>query len=222
MTKITAEHLQKFEFYSIFLNNIFVFLGVWLLDWSLFASLFLVWLELLAATVVLNYLVLVIPVKYGRPGIQYLDEYRRPAFRIILLSIYTLVFHYWALIFLIELSNVGSWDTSQGILITLAQLPIELWKESLLLLAVLFLATYLLPTFLLERQGIIPTYRKLPMSTQVMVHHTQFVMQYVWFVGWWALSYFAQLKNPIVLVGIIMLLKCIYEGILFFVIKNKK
>lgn len=220
MTRITPEHLQKFEFYSIFLNNIFVFLGVWLLDWSLFASLFLVWLELLAAIVVLNYLVLVIPIKYGRPGTRYLEEYRRPAFRIILLSIYTLVFHYWALIFLIELGHVESWDTSQGILMTLAQLPAELWKESLLLLAVLFLATYLLPTFLLERQGVVPAYRKLPMSTRVMVHHTQFFMQYIWFICWWALSYFAELQNPVVLVGIVMLLKCIYEGVLFFAIKE--
>lgn len=129
MTKITPDFLQKFEFYSIFLNNLFVFLGVWLLDWSLFASVFLVWLELLAAMLVLNYLVVVVPVRYGRPGVRYLEEYRRPAFKVILLSIYTLVFHYMALIFLIELGDVGSWDTSQGILMTLVQMPVELWRE---------------------------------------------------------------------------------------------
>lgn len=221
MTKITPDFLQKFEFYSIFLNNLFVFLGVWLLDWSLFASVFLVWLELLAAMLVLNYLVVVVPVRYGRPGVRYLEEYRRPAFKVILLSIYTLVFHYMALIFLIELGDVGSWDTSQGILMTLVQMPVELWREGLLLLSVLFLLTYLLPTFLLEKQGIVPSYRRLPMSTRVMVHKSQFIMQYVWFVLLWGLSFFAGWKNPVLLIGVVMLVKSVYEGLLFFVIKGK-
>ena len=221
MTKITPEFLQKFEFYSIFLNNLFVFIGVWLLEWSLFASLFLVWLELLAAMVVLNYLVLRIPIKYGRPGVYHLQEYRRPAFKMLLLSLYTLVGHYFALVFLIELGKVTSWDTTQGVLMTLAQLPAELWKESLLFLAVLFLLTYLLPPFLLERQGVIPSYRRLPMSTRVMVHQSQFIMQYVWLLCWWALSHLAGWEHPLLLVGVVMVLKSVYEGVLFFVIKRK-
>lgn len=221
MNRITPDFLQKFEFYSIFLNNLFVFLGVWLLDWSLFASIFLVWLELLAAMLVINYLVIVIPIRHGRPGTHHLAEYRRPALKVILLSLYTLVFHYLALVFLIELGNVSSWDTSQGILMTLSQMPIELWREELLFLAALFLLTYLLPTFLLERQGMVPSYRKLPMSTRVMIHYSQFVMQYVWFIGWWVLSYFVGWKSPVLLIGVIMVLKSIYEGLLFFVIKRK-
>lgn len=221
MTRITPDFLQKFEFYSIFLNNLFVFLGVWLLDWSLFASIFLVWLELLAAMLVLNYLVIVIPIRHGRPGTRHLAEYRRPALKVILLSIYTLVFHYLALVFLIELGNVSSWDTSQGILMTLSQMPVELWREGLLFLAALFLLTYLLPTFLLERQGMVPSYRKLPMSTRVMIHYSQFVMQYLWFIGWWVLSCFVGWKSPVLLIGVIMVLKSIYEGLLFFVIKQK-
>ncbi len=220
MTKITPNFLQKFEFYSIFLNNLFVFVGVWLLGWSLFASLFLVWLELLAAMLVLNYLVLVVPIRHGRPGQRHLEEYRQPAFKVILLSIYTLAFHYLALIFLIELGEVSSWDTSQGILMTLVQLPRTL-RESLLLLAILFLLTYLLPPFILERQGIVPSYRRLPMSTRVMIHRSQFVVQYLWFIVLWVLSRFAGWENPVLLVGVVMVLKSLYEGVLFFVIKNK-
>lgn len=220
MTRITPEFLQKFEFYGIFLNNLFVFIGVWLLDWSLFASIFLVWLELLAAMLVLNYLVLVVPVRFGRPGQRHLEEYRRPAFKVILLSMYTLVFHYFVLIFLIQLGQVDSWDTSQGILMTLVQLPVELWREGLLFLAVLFLLIYLMPAFILERQGIVPSYRRLPMSTKVMVHKSQFVMQYVWFLLLWALSYFAGWEHPVLLVGVMMLAKSVYEGWLFFRIRE--
>jgi hypothetical protein len=222
MVKITPDFLQKFEFFSIFLNNLFVFLGVWLLGWSLFDSMFLVWLELLAAMLVVNYLVLVVPIRYGRPGTRYLEEYRKPAFRVILLSIYTLLLHYLALVFLIELGGVSSWDTSQGILMTLVQLPVELWRAGLLLLAALFLVTYLLPPFLLERRGVIPSYRRLPMSTRVMIHRSQFVVQYLWFVLLWVFSRFAGWENPLLLIGAVMLLKSVYEGVLFFIIKRKE
>lgn len=220
MTTITPESLQKFEFFSIFLNNLLLFLGIAVLGWNLFDTLFLVWLELLSAILVLNYLKLVVPVKYGRPGTVHLKEYRQPASRVIALSVYTLVMHYLALVFLIELGGVDNWDTSQGVLMTLVQLPVQLWEQDLLLLSILFLLVYLAPLLLLERRGIMPTLKTLPMSARVMIHRTQFVMQYVWFLLLWALSRYVGWTNPVLLVGIVLLCKSVYEAWVFFSVKR--
>ena len=154
MNKITPESIQKFEFYSIFINNLFLLIGVSVLSWTLFETLFLVWLELISALVVLIYLKIIIPLKYGRPGYHHLPEYRTPALQVIGLIFYTLVLHYFALVFIIRLGQVESWDTSLGVWHTLAQMPSQLWDSSLLLLTFLFLVAYLLPPFMLERRGI--------------------------------------------------------------------
>lgn len=220
MTKITPEFLQKFEFYSIFLNNLILLLGVAALGWDLFDTLFLVWLELLAALLVLNYLKLVVPIRYGRPGTVHLDEYRQPALRVIAVSIYALLMHYFVLLFLIQLGNIGSWDTSQGVLMTLVQLPVQLWQKDLLLLSILFMVVYLAPLLLLEKQGIVPKKENLPMSARVMIHRTQFVAQYIWFALLWVLYRYAEIREPVLLVGIILVLKSAYEGWVFFRVKR--
>lgn len=216
MTKVTPEFRLKFEFFSIFLNNVVLFLGLWLFGWSLFATLFLVWLELIAAVVLLNYLKLVIPIKYGRPGMVHLEEYRRPALKVLGLSLYTVVLHTVALLFLISIDLTNHWDTSQGIVMTLVQLPGQLWAQDLLLLSLLFLVVYLAPAFLLEKQGIIPQEHSLPMSARIMTRPSQFIMHYVWFGLLYVMHCVLGWEHPILLVGILMLCKSVYEALLFF------
>lgn len=219
MNKITPEFIQKFEFYSIFINNIFLLIGVSLLGWTLFEVLFLVWLELISALVVLIYLKIIIPLKYGRPGYHHLPEYRVPALKVLGLSIYTLVLHYFALVFIIRLGQVDSWDTSLGLFHTLAQMPWQLWHSSLLLLTLVFLLAYLFPPFILERRGIRPSIETMPLQTRVMIHPSQFVAHYVWFTMLWAVHYFFHLSNPILLMGLLMVVKSGYEAFLFYRVK---
>lgn len=216
MIKVTPDFLQKFEFFSIFLNNFVLFLGVALFGWSLFDTLFLVWLELMAALIVLFYIKVVVPIKYGRPGTVHLNEYRFPALNVVGLMVYTFVLHYFVLLFLIDIGNVETWDTTQGVFRTLAQLPPQLWELDLLFLSVLFLLVYLAPLLLLERQGIIPKEATLPMSAKVMVHRSQFVFQYIWFALLYGLHHFLHWDNPLLLVGTMMLCKSLYEGWVFF------
>ncbi len=219
MNKITPESIQKFEFYSIFINNIFLLIGVSLLGWTLFETLFLVWLELISALVVLVYLKIIIPLKYGRPGYHHLPEYRTPALKTVGLCIYTLVLHYIALVFIIRLGQVDSWDTSLGIFHTLAQMPWQLWNSSLLLLTLVFLVAYLLPTFILERRGIRPSIETMPLQTKIMIHPSQFIAHYLWFILLWAVHHFLNLSNPILLMALLMVVKSGYEVILFYRIK---
>lgn len=219
MNKITPESIQKFEFYSIFINNLFLLIGVSLLGWTLFETLFLVWLELIAALVVLVYLKIIIPLKYGRPGYQHLPEYRSPALKILGLSLWTLVLHYFALVFIIRLGVVDSWDTSLGVFHTLAQMPWQLWNSSLLFLTLLFLLAYLVPPFILERRGIRPSIETMPLQTKIMIHPSQFIAHYAWFIMLWAVHYFLNISNPILLMALLMLVKSGYEAILFYRVK---
>lgn len=220
MNKITPELAQKFEFYAIFLNNIFLLLGVLIFGWTLFETLFLFWLELIAALVVLNYVVLVVPIKYGRPNLYRLPEYQGPALKTILISCYTLILHYFALVFIIDLGQVGSWDTSQGVWHTLAQLPWQLWQGSLLLLTILFLVAYLLPPLLLERQGFRPSLDRLPMQTKVMIHPSQFITHYLWFLCLWGAHQYFSIESPALLMTILMVLKSAHEAYIFHKIKQ--
>ncbi|MFT5645713.1 MAG: hypothetical protein ACI976_000387 [Aureispira sp.] len=219
MNKITPEFIQKFEFYSIFMNNFFLLIGVSFLGWTLFAALFLVWLELIAALVVLVYLKIIIPLKYGRPGYQHLPEYRTPALKVLGLSLWTLVLHYFALVFIIRLGLVDSWDTSLGVFHTLAQMPWQLWNSSLLFLTLIFLLAYLVPPFILERRGIRPSIETMPLQTKIMIHPSQFVAHYAWFIMLWAVHYFLNISNPILLMALLMLVKSGYEAVLFYRIK---
>ena len=220
MNKITPELVQKFEFYSIFLNNIFLLLGISLFGWTLFETLFLFWLEPISAIVVLFYLMIIVPLKYGRPGYQHLPEYRIPALKTLGLVLYTLLLHYIALVFIIHLCQVDGWDTTRGVFYTLAQMPEQLWKGSLLLLSIVFLLAYLMPPLLLERRGIRPSPEVMPMQTKIMVHPSQFVVNYLWFGLLWLANSYAGIENPILLVAILVVLKSVYEGVLFFRIRN--
>ncbi|MBL4650551.1 MAG: hypothetical protein JKY03_12540 [Aureispira sp.] len=219
MNKITPESIQKFEFYSIFINNFFLLIGVSLLGWTLFETLFLVWLELIAALVVLVYLKIIIPLKYGRPGYQHLPEYRSPALKVLGLSLWTLILHYFALVFIIRLGLVDSWDTSLGVFHTLAQMPWQLWNSSLLFLTLIFLLAYLIPPFILERRGIRPSIETMPLQTKIMIHPSQFIAHYAWFIMLWAVHYFLNISNPILLMTLLMLVKSGYEAILFYRVK---
>lgn len=219
MNKITPESIQKFEFYSIFINNLFLLIGVSLLGWTLFETLFLVWLELISALVVLVYLKIIIPLKYGRPGYRHLPEYRIPALKVIGLCIYALFLHYFALVFIIRLGQVDSWDTSLGVFHTLAQMPWQLWNSSLLLLTFVFLLAYLLPPFMLERRGIKPSVETMPLQTKIMIHPSQFIVHYVWFIMLWGVHYWLDLKNPILLMTLLMVVKSGYEAMLFYRVK---
>jgi hypothetical protein len=219
MNKITPESIQKFEFYSIFINNLFLLIGVSLLGWTLFETLFLVWLELIAALVVLVYLKIIIPLKYGRPGYQHLPEYRTPALKVLGLSLWTLTLHYFALVFIIRLGVVDSWDTSLGVFHTLAQMPWQLWNSSLLFLTLIFLLAYLVPPFILERRGIRPSIETMPLQTKIMIHPSQFIAHYVWFIMLWAVHYFLNINNPILLMALLMLVKSGFEVFLFYRVK---
>jgi len=219
MNKITPESIQKFEFHSIFINNLFLLIGVSLLGWTLFETLFLVWLELIAALVVLVYLKIIIPLKYGRPGYQHLPEYRSPALKVLGLSLWTLILHYFALVFIIRLGQVDSWDTSLGVFHTLAQMPWQLWNSSLLFLTLIFLLAYLIPPFILERRGIRPSIETMPLQTKIMIHPSQFIAHYAWFIMLWAVHYFLNISNPILLMTLLMLVKSGYEAILFYRVK---
>lgn len=219
MNKITPEFIQKFEFYSIFMNNFFLLIGVSFLGWTLFATLFLVWLELIAALIVLVYLKVIIPLKYGRPGYQHLPEYRSPALKVLGLSLWTLILHYFALVFIIRLGLVDSWDTSLGVFHTLAQMPWQLWNSSLLFLTLIFLLAYLVPPFILERRGIRPSIETMPLQTKIMIHPSQFVAHYLWFIMLWAVHCFLNISNPILLMTLLMLVKSGFEAFLFYRVK---
>ncbi|MCH2021079.1 MAG: hypothetical protein MK207_01260 [Saprospiraceae bacterium] len=221
MNKITPELIQKFEFYSIFLNNILLLLGVSLFGWTLFETLFLYWLEPLAALLVINYLILIVPLKNGRPGLLHLAEYRIPSLKTIGLNIYTIIMHYIALVFIINLCKVDGWNTSEGFFYTLAQMPAQLWNGSLLLLTIVFLLAYLMPPILLERRGIKPSLETMPMQTKIMIHPSQFIINYLWFGILWVVHNFNLSSNPIVLIAILMVLKSVYEAFLFFRIQKE-
>jgi len=218
MAKITPQHLQKVEFYSIFLNNIFLFLGISLFGWTLFETLFLFWLEPISALLLLLYLRLIVPIKYGHPGIQYKKPYQQGAAKAMGLAVYTLVMSVVSLLFVIHLCDIEGWDTSQGILHTLSQLPWQLWQGNLLLLSILFLLIYLLPPILLEMRGIQPDEDHLPLQTKIMIHPYQFIANYLWFATLWACNAYLT-PNPLVLVLILAVLKSVFEGWLFFRIK---
>lgn len=220
MNKITPNRMQKFEFYGIFLNNIFLLLGVSLFGWTLFDTLFLFWLEAISAIILLIYLYLFVPLKYGRPGTVHLSEFRIPAIKTIVLSIWVLLLHPVVLVELINYCKIETWDTTKGILSTLAQMPRELWRGDLLLLTIIFLLVYLLPPLLLERQGVKPSIEVMPLQTRVMVHSSQFILCYIWFGVLWAVQYYGGIHHSIALVAILVALKSISEAYLFVIIKR--
>ncbi|MCP4437780.1 MAG: hypothetical protein GY810_02460 [Aureispira sp.] len=216
---VTPSQMQRVELISIFINNILLLLGITVFGWTLFETLFLYWLEPLSAVTVLIYLNVVTPLRYGRPGTHLTPEFQKPAWTTVGTLIYVLVLHYIALLYMIDLCKVETWDTSQGIFHTLAQMPGELYSSGLLWLTLLFLVAYLLPPMLLERRGVKPSYETMPLQSKIMIHPVQFVTNYA-FLG---LVYFASFytTNAIILVLILVILKSIVELILFYRIKNQ-
>lgn len=215
MSETTQNSIQKFEFYAIFINNLFLLLGVSLFGWTLFDTLFLYWLEPISALVVLVYFVLILPIKYGRPGTMHLREYQIPALKVLALSIYTLVMHYIALVFIIRLCEIGDWVMGQGVLHTLVQLPGQLWTKDLFLLSFIFLLAFLLPPLLLERQGIKPSLETLPMQSKILIHPSQFITNYLWFGVLWVAHNYGGITSPVLLITILVVLKSVYEAYLF-------
>jgi len=130
-----------------------------------------------------------------------------------------LVLHYFALVFIIRLGLVDSWDTSLGVFHTLAQMPWQLWNSSLLFLTIIFLLAYLVPPFILERKGIRPSIETMPLQTKIMIHPSQFVAHYLWFGMLWAVHYFLNLSNPILLMALLMVVKSSFEVFLFYRVK---
>lgn len=210
--------MQRVELISIFINNIFLLLGILFFGWTLFETLFLYWLEPLSAVTILIYLYVITPLRYGRPGIHLSPEYQKPAWASLGTLVYVLVFHYIALVYMIDLCKLETWDTSQGILHTLSQLPSELYQSGLLWLTLLFLIIYLLPPMLLERRGVKPSYENMPLQSKIMIHPVQFVSNYAFLAMiYWANAF---VESPVLLVLILLVLKSIVEVILFFRIKN--
>jgi hypothetical protein len=215
MNNLSANKIKKIEFYSIFLNNIFLLLGILFFGWTLFETLFLYWLELLAAIILLFYIQIVCPLKYGRPGQIHLTAYRKTAAKTLFLTFYTLMMHYQVLLYLIDVGTMSGWDTSHGFIHTLVQLPLQLWEGNLLVLTVLFLLVYLLPSLLNEKKGLRPTLDNLPMQSKIMTHKSQFVVSYILFAILWCMSEYFAVKEAIVLISVLLILKSVYEIVLF-------
>ena len=215
MNNLSANKIKKIEFYSIFANNIFLLLGILCFGWTLFETLFLYWLELIAAIIVLIYVQVICPLKYGRPGQIHLPEYRKTAGIILCASFYVLAMHYIVLLYLIDLGALENWDCTQGVWYTLIQLPGQLWNGNLLLLTLLFLMVYLLPTIMNERRGIRPSMENQPIQSKIMTHKSQFVVSYLLFGGLWLMTELFNINQPMVLIATLMILKSAYEAILF-------
>ena len=115
---------------------------------------------------------------------------------------------------LLDIAQVKSWDTSQGILHTLGQLPVQLWKGDLLLLTILFLLVFLLPPLLLERQGVRPDEERLPMQTRLLIYPAQFIANFAW-LGIIYFCYQNGWTNEILLVAILGIFKSIFETIIY-------
>lgn len=215
MNNLSANKIKQIEFYSIFLNNIFLLLGILFFGWTLFETLFLYWLELLAAVILLFYVQIVCPLKYGRPGQIHLPAYRRTAAITLFITLYTLLMHYQVLLYLIEIGSMSSWDTSNGFVHTLVQLPLQLWEGNLLVLTLLFLLVYLLPSLLNEKKGIRPTIDNLPVQSKIMTHKSQFVVSYLLFGVLWCMSNYFYIDHAVLLVAVLIILKSVYEVALF-------
>ncbi len=215
MNNLSVNKIKKIEFYSIFLNNIFLLLGILVFGWTLFETLFLYWLELLAAIILLFYVQIVCPLKYGRPGQIHLTAYRKTAAKTLFLTLYTLIMHYQVLLYLIDVGSMNHWDTSHGFVHTLVQLPLQLWEGNLLVLTVLFLLVYLLPSLLNEKKGIRPTLDNLPMQSRIMMHKSQFIVSYLLFAVLWCMSSYFDINQAVFLIAVLLILKSIYEVVLF-------
>ncbi len=221
MTAPTSAQLEKIEFYSIFLNNIFLVLGISIFGWTLFDTLFLYWLEPIAAALLLLYIKIVVPLKYGHPGVRHTKEFKQKGLLACLYFIWVLIASYFALKFIIWQSGIPDWTVDNGIFSLLGQLPHQLWKHDLLFLSILFLAVYLLPALLLEKRGIIPLEDKLPMQAQIMLHRLQFFSNFAWYLILWVCAQYVS-TNPVFLITVLALFKSVTEGLLFSRIKSKE
>lgn len=215
MNNLNQDLVRKIEFYSIFINNVFFLLGILFFGWSLFDTLFLFWLELPAALLLLAYVNLVVPIKYGYPGSHLKPAYQSVLKRFIGLSLYTIIGLICSLWALMHIGATEVLPIKEGLGVALLALPAYLWKADMAFLTLLFLGMYLLPPFILERKGIKPLIEHLSLQTRIMVHPTQFVAAFVYVSLLFCLSYW--FSNVYVLIGVLILLKSVVD---FFIFKR--
>lgn len=206
-------------FYASLLNSFLLPIGMLFFGWTLFQTLFLYWLEPLAALILLIYLELVIPKKYAAASNATNAAQQKKRLQIIGLSIYTACLSFATLLLIIHISNVPDWDISQGIGDTLSQLPRQLWQNDLLLLSVLFLGMFLVPILLLEKRGFIPIASQLPTSSRLLIQPLQFIFNFLW-LGIIGVFYYTGLINPLSLLCILTLFKLLSDAGLYLYLER--
>ncbi len=214
MFHFRAKTLQSPEFLMTLLNNFFLPLGMLFFGWTFFESLFLFWLEPLAAIILLIYLRIIIPLKFDPPAARYRPEYQKSVVKTLALLLYTLVAAYISLVVIIDLGQASTWDSSQGIGATLSQLPYQLWQGNLLLLTILFLLMFLIPPIIIERKGYRPSDDRLPLQTLLLIYPWQFFTNFLWLGVLYIIANYV-LNSPLVLICILAICKSIYETIIY-------
>lgn len=210
MLHFRPETLKSPQFLLVLVNNFLLPIGMLVFGWSFFATLFLYWLEPLAALVVLIYLNIVIPRKYNLPTRQKQQQKKQT----LLLGIYVLLMSFVSLLVIIHISNIPSWSVSTNLGETLSKLPYQMWEDSLALLTPLFLSMFLLPVFLIEKQGVIPQKDRLPLPSQLLIFPAQFVLNYVWLGVLWLLYSFIT-PNAVILIFCLTILKTLSDSIIY-------
>jgi hypothetical protein len=210
MFPFRSETLKSPQFILVLVNNLLLPIGMLLFGWSFFATLFLYWLEPLAALVVLLYLDIFIPKKYDLPTRQKQQQKKR----LLLLGGYVGVVSFITLLIIIHISNIPGWEITTNLGTTLAHLPFQMWEDSLVLLTLLFLSMFLLPIFLLEKQGVIPQKDRLPLPSQLLIYPLQFLLNYLWIVLL-LVCYTLLTTNGVALIFILTTFKLVSDGLIY-------
>ena len=210
MFPFRSETLKSPQFILVLVNNLLLPIGMLLFGWSFFATLFLYWLEPLAALVVLLYLDIIVPQKYNLPTRQKQQQKKR----LILLGGYVSTVSFLTLLVIIHISNIPGWEITTNLGDTLAHLPFQMWEDSLVLLTLLFLSMFLLPIFLLEKQGIIPQKDRLPLPSQLLIYPLQFLLNYLW-IGILLVLYSFVTTNGVLLIFILTTFKLLSDGLIY-------
>ena len=213
MQALPSKQLQKVEFYTIFINNLFLIAGIAFMGWTLFETLILFWLEPLAALLIRLYIQLILPLKNGRPGTFYLKPYRKNLWTFTGMGIYTLIMQYIALLIIFQVSSID-YSSNYHLFDNLKTLLLQIWNADLVLLSILLISVYLLPPVLMARKNGSIKMNQLSMQIRVMVHPSQFILNYILFFLL-LLSYLYLLESQIMQLASIMVLKSIFEALLF-------
>lgn len=213
MKALPSRQLQKVEFYSIFINNLFLIAGIALMGWTLFETLILFWLEPLSALLIRLYIQLILPLKYGRPGTFHLKAYRKNLLTFTGLGIYSLLMQYIALLIIFQVSMID-YQSNFHLFDNLQILLLQIWNEDLVLLSILLISVYILPPLLMARKNGWIKMNQLSMQSRVMIHPSQFIFNYILFFLL-LISYLYLLESQIMQLALIMILKSIFEALLF-------